>query len=85
MISDDGKNLMITPYSKKDFRSHSVPSTAYSGSGGIDISSYKFCRLIADLHHWDISRSYRIPGTVYTERKAAIFDLTKAMKIGALE
>lgn len=78
MISDDGKKLAIIPYPKKDFRSHGVPAKVYNGNGGMDISSYKLCHLIADLHHWDNSRSYRIPGTIYPGKNAAVFDLTKA-------
>ncbi len=78
MISDDGKSLMIIPYPKKDFKSHRVPAKVYNGDGGMDISSYKLCRLMADMHHWDNSRSYRIPGTIYTGKSAAVFDLTKA-------
>lgn len=78
MISDDGKKFVIIPYPKKDLRSHGVPAKVYNGDCGMDISSYKLCRLIADLHHWDNSRSYRIPGTIYPSKSAAVFDLTKA-------
>ena len=69
---------MVTPYPKKDFRSHNVPGKTYRGEGGIDISSYKLCQLIAKLHNWDTERSYRVPGVVYEGKKAAVFDLTRA-------
>ena len=78
MISEDGNSLMVTPYPKKDFKSHSVPAKTYHGEGGFDISSYKLCRLIAGMHNWDTGRSYRIPGTVYEEKRVAVFDLKRA-------
>lgn len=78
MISGDGKNLLVKPYPKRDFKSHSVPDKVYKGEGGLDISSFKLCGLIAQMQHWDGNHSYRIPGTVFSEKKIAIFDLTKA-------
>ena len=81
MISNDGRNLMIRPYSKKDFRSHSVPGKVYKGERGLEISSYMLCNLIADMYHWDTDCSYRVPGTVFPQKGYVIFDLTKATAI----
>lgn len=81
LISDDGNRLMVKPYLKKDLKSHSVPDKVYGGDGGLEISSYKLCRLIADIHHWDFKRSYRVPGFVLEHNEAAIYNLAKAVII----
>ena len=47
----------------------------------MEISSIKLCRIIAKLHNWDLSRSYRVSGKVYEAKKAAVFDLAKAEAI----
>ena len=79
MISGDGKNLMVTPYPKRDLKSHSVPDRVYLGERGLDISSYKLCSLIANMYDWDTERSYRIRGRVIEEKRVAVFDLTSAV------
>ena len=81
MISDDGHNLLITPYSKRDFKSHAVPQRVYKGDGSFEVSSYKLCRLIAGMQNWDLERSYRIPGNVLPEKKVAVFNLREAEPI----
>ncbi|MBQ6481232.1 MAG: hypothetical protein IJI45_08955, partial [Anaerolineaceae bacterium] len=43
MLSEDGNILLITPYLKRDLKSHNVPDKAYSGEGSLEISSYKLC------------------------------------------
>lgn len=47
----------------------------------MDISSYKLCRLIAGMHNWDSKRFYRVPGTVYEDKRVAVFDLKRAVII----
>lgn len=78
MIDETGKTLLITPYGKKDFWSHRVPEEAYTGHGSMEVCSRKLCRIIADLYKWDVSRSYRILGTVYQDLKVVIFRLEEA-------
>lgn len=85
MIEESGETLLIAPYEKRDFKSHSVPKEVYSGTGGMEVSSMKLCRIIANLHHWDISRSYRVPGKVFTDKKVAVFQLTEAEVIDRAE
>lgn len=82
MIEASGETLMIAPYEKRDFKSHSVPPDVYNGAGGMEISSMRLCRIIADLHHWDLNRSYRVPGKIHKEQKVAIFSLRAAEMIG---
>ena len=78
LLSRDGKSLLLTPYGKRDLKSHSVPASAYQGSGDFRINSYKLCHILAEKHHWDLSRSYRVPGKVCPKRQIVVFDLTSA-------
>ena len=83
MVEESGETLLVAPYGKRDFKSHSVPPVVYNGTGGMEVSSFRLCRMIANLHHWDVSRSYRVPGKVYSEQKVAIFKLKEAGVIDA--
>ncbi len=78
LMSEDGRNLMIVPYKKKDLISHSVPGKVYDGRGGMGVNSYKLCQLIANRYKWDLAYSYRVPGMVFAEKRIAVFDLTRA-------
>lgn len=78
MIEKSGETLMIAPHEKKDFKSHNVPPKVYRGAGRMEISSMKLCHIIAELHHWDLNRSYRVPGKIYAAQKVAIFSLGEA-------
>ena len=78
MIEESGETLMIAPYEKRDFKSHHVPPDVYNGTGCMEVSSIKLCRIIAELHQWDLNRSYRVPGKIYEDQKVAIFSLRKA-------
>ena len=78
LISRDGKSLLLMPYEKRDLRSHSVPARVYQGNGDFRISSYKLCHILAEEHHWDLNRSYRVRGKVYPEKQLVVFDLTSA-------
>lgn len=82
MIEESGKTLMIVPYEKRDFKSHGVPPDVYNGTSSMKVSSMKLCRIIADLHNWDMRRSYRVSGEIHADRRVAIFHLTKAEVIG---
>lgn len=81
MIEPDGKRILMLPHTKKDFISHGVPLAVYSGTDSLKISSKKLCRIFAGQHNWDLSRSYRVPGVVITEKCVAVYDLTKAEMI----
>lgn len=84
MISENGKSLLIAPYGKRDLKSHSVPDDVYHGAG-MEICSLKLCRLIASLHSWDVSKSYRVPGQKHPEENVMIFDLSRAVIIKKIE
>lgn len=81
MISDDGKTLILSPYGKKDFHSHRVPQDVYHGVGSFDLSSIRLCQILTTEFGWDSSKSYRIPGRVYEDKKIVVFDLQSANKI----
>lgn len=85
MVEENGKTLLIAPYEKRDFKSHGVPPEVYHGAGGIEVSSMKLCHIIANLHHWDLARSYRIPGMILSDKKVAVFQLTEAEDVDRTE
>lgn len=81
MMDKTGENILIAPYGKRDFKSHKVPSNVYNGRYGMEVSSMKLCRIIAELHDWDVSSSYRVPGSQAPEKNAVIFRLAEAEAI----
>ena len=83
MLSQDGKSLLLMPYEKRDLKSHSVPPEVYRGRGDYRINSYKLCHILADKHHWDLNRSYRVPGKIYPEKQMAVFNLASASDCSA--
>lgn len=78
MIGKSGQTLLIAPYNKRDFKSHGVPGKVYESIDSMEISSIRLCRLIADTHNWDITRSYRVPGKINIKQNIALFELSKA-------
>ena len=82
-LDQEGTRLLMLPYTKKDFVSHRVPDSVYSRSGHMEVNSKKLCRILAEQHGWDVTRSYRVPGVIVLEKKLAAFDLTKAEPISA--
>ena len=81
LIDKSGTRLVIIPYSKKDFISHGVDAKVYRGNGRMEVCSKPLCNVLAGMHHWDRSFSYRIPGIVSKEKKIATFYLSKAERI----
>ncbi len=78
MIQTDGNSLAVIPYDKKGFLSHRIPADDYDGVIGMEVCSMKLCQIISSLHRWDADCSYRVPGIVYEDQKAVIFDLLQA-------
>ena len=78
LIDEKGSSLLLVPHEKRDFKSHRVSPKAYNGNGGVAINSMGLCKLLANRHGWDMSKSYRIPGRISRKQGTAIFDLTKA-------
>ena len=78
MIEESGETLLILPHDKIDFKSHRVPPGIYNGTRCLELYSMKLCHIIANLHNWDLSRSYRVPGKVFAEKKMAVFRLKEA-------
>ena len=80
-IDENGEKLLIMPYDRRDFKSHRVSPDVYHGDGRMQVYSIKLCRIIADLHNWDLSSSYRVPGIVFTDKGVAVFCLKEANMI----
>ena len=83
LMDNDGDSLILSPYKKRDFRSHRVPKEIYQGNRSLEISSMKLCRLVARIHHWDSSKSYRIPGKPNKELNTVLFRLSEAVIISS--
>ena len=78
MLDKNGNSFLLTPYKKRDLKSHTVPGEVYKSKRCMEVSSIKLCRLIASTHNWNLKHSYRVPGMINTYQKIAVFDLTKA-------
>ena len=82
LISADGQTLLMRTHENRDFKSHKVPQDVYDGRRSFEISSWKLCKILADLHSWDLKHSYRIPGVLMRDRRSVRFSLAKAEVIG---
>ena len=78
LISSDGKTLLLIPYEKRDLKSHGISPQVYHGGKGCEIHSYKLCHILASQYHWDLNRSYRVPGWIDSRKQVASFDLVSA-------
>ena len=78
----DGQALLIRAHENRDLKSHKVPQDVYDGGRSFEISSWKLCKILADLHSWDLKHSYRIPGVLMRGRRSVRFSLAKAEVIG---
>lgn len=81
MIAVDGQSLLMRAYEKRDFKSLKVPRNVYDGKRSLEISSRMLCEILAGLHGWDSTYSYRVPGIILKDRLSVLFPLTKAAKI----
>ena len=82
LISADGQTLLMRTHKNRDFRSHRVPRSVYMGERSLEISSNKLCRILAELHSWNLNYSYRVPGAIRKEQNSILFYLAKAEIIG---
>ena len=81
LVNQSGTSLAMMPAEKKGFKSHRVPPGAYYGQKKMEINSMGLCKLIASQYGWDSNNSYRVPGVVSPQQKAAVFDLSQAIVI----
>ena len=81
MISRNGRSLALSPYQKRDFKSHEVPDEVYRSGRPFEISSTRLCSALAALYSWDMTRSYRAHGELIRTRSLILFDLSKAERI----
>lgn len=82
MIGENGKSLLVAPYKRKDFKSHGVPASVYTGSYLLHIYSIRLCNLLAASHSWNSNCSYRVHGRYIAEYNVTEFHLTDAEIIG---
>ena len=78
LIAEDGRTMLLRAHRKRDLQSHKVPGDVYSGGRSLEISSQKLCQILAELHGWNMERSYRVPDMVAQEALWVVFHLDKA-------
>lgn len=81
MLGEEGKTLVLSPYPKKDYHSHRVPTDVYKGCKSMEVSSKRLCQILASMQNWDLNYSYRIPGVIYQKQNVVVFTLSDAEKI----
>ncbi len=81
MISPSGRFLALSPYQKRDFKSHGVPDEVYQSGRPFEISSSRLCSALAELYSWDITHSYRVHGELVRAQRLILFDLSKVERI----
>lgn len=81
LISADGRSLLMRAHETRDLKSHKIPRNVYAGRRSVEISSRKLCGLLADLHGWDLERSYRVSGVLMGDRRSVRFSLAEAEAI----
>lgn len=83
MLNEDANDLLLTPYKNRDLKSHAVPAKVYTSDDEMDVSSQKLCRLLAERHGWNITKSYRVPGVIHADQNVVVFSLRDAEMIEA--
>ena len=84
LIAEDGKSMVMEPYSRKVFASMRVPPTMYKKTGQrarMEIKCAPFCQYLAAYLGWDESSTYRVPGRILPQQRFVLFDLTSAYSI----
>ena len=82
MINNDGDQLILSPYTKRDLLSHRVPRGVYHGTDEFEVSSFRLCEIIATLHNLDPNKSYKVLGNTMHKYHMIRFDLKRAVEIG---
>lgn len=78
MIEERCQTFLVAPYENKDFKSHEVPASVYTGSAAMEISSIRLCTLIAKFHGWNGNYSYRVPRKYHPKHNVMLFQLAQA-------
>lgn len=87
LINPDNLCMAMESYDKKGPTSFSVPPKLFSDSKGTSmrIQSKRFCCLLADKMGWDETKSYRVPGHIFSKQQIVIFDLSQAVELNGKE
>lgn len=73
--------MAMESHDKKELTSFKVPHQLFSDTKGTSmrIHSKRFCHLLAEKMEWDMAKSYRVPGEVFSRQQVVIFDLSQAV------
>ena len=78
MLAENGDSFVLAPYEMKNFHSHRVSPSVYSGKSNLELTSICLCKIFTTEFGWDCSKSYRIPGRVNKQHGVVIFNLREA-------
>ena len=81
LINPDDLRMAMEVYERKGLTSFKVPEKLFSDTKGTSmrIRSKPFCYLLASKMGWDMTKSYRIPGDIFSKQQVVIFDLSQAV------
>lgn len=85
LISNDGKSMIMEPYSRKVFSSMRVPLSMYRCTKQrpqMEIPCAYFCRLLASMLNLKPDSSYRFHGKIKPLQNIIVFDLTCIEPVG---
>lgn len=80
-VSPTGTSMLLEEFDRITLTSFRVPKNIEEVEGSLEVHSKPFCRLMAHMQGWDISKSYRVPGRVFKAQNVVVFDLTQAVEI----
>lgn len=72
---------MLEPYDRITLTSFRVPKDLDEMSSTMEVSTTALIRIIYQEWGFDTNKSYRIEGTLYEDKRIAIFDIASAEKI----
>lgn len=84
LMEPDSERMAMTAYDRKEFTSFRVPqkiSESGNKNACVRIHSHILCKALFRQFGWDTLRTYRIPGKLYPEQKAVIYNLTEAFSL----
>lgn len=81
LMNPDDLRMAMESHDKKKLTSFKVPHKLFTDTKGTSmrIHSKRFCHLLAEKMEWDMAKSYRVPGEIFSRQQVVIFDLSQAV------
>ena len=80
LVNPQTNQMIMQAYDKKELTSFKVARKVFIDSKyhSFRIASKQFCTAVTHQLHWDMNRSYRVPGVIYSKQNLVQFDLSAA-------